>query len=592
MKGAMHVRKSLAAVSVGAIALAMAAAGCGSNNTGGGGGNKDTGKTSESAISTDPKDSLGPAKAPDGSVKGGNLTVLLVDDFEHLDPARSYVNIQQVSMGLVYRTLTAFKEAKDASGAVSSTLVGDLAETPGVDVNNDCKTWKFTLKKGVKYEDGTEVKAADVAYGIARSFSPDLPEGPHYIQQWLAGDADYNKTYKGPYNGGAALPPNLQVNGDYELVFNFNAPHCDMPFASSMPMTAPVPAAKDTKTDYDKRPFSSGPYKIKDYKKDVSLVLDRNPNWDTNSDALHTAAPDTITFAIGNEADAISNRLIADSGADQQALTWTNVVSELVPKTQDAAVQSRITSGPTQFTWRFDINTQRVTDLNVRKAIGTAVDKDAMLKPIGGSTAGTPTNEQLSPTVAGFKKFDVFGVPETGDPAKAKELLGGKEVPLVMAHANTTRRTAQAVAAKAFLEKAGFKVTLAPVDGASYYTEIGKKNNKYDIYLAGWGADWPSGSTVLPVLFGGDQIVPEGNYNTSYSNFPEINAEIARIGKLPAAEATAQWAALDEKIMKDFAPSIPLYTDRNYTLQGSKVGGTYLSLAFGVASLNTVFVKP
>jgi peptide/nickel transport system substrate-binding protein len=591
MKGEMHVRKTLAAASVGAVALAMVATGCGGGKTGGGG-TKDTGKTLESAISTDPKDSLGPAKRPDGAVKGGNLTTLLVDDFEHLDPARSYVNIQQVAMGLVYRTLTVFKEGKDSSGAVKSTLVGDLAETPGVDVNKDCKTWKFTLKEGIKYEDGTPVKAADVAYGIGRSFAPDLAEGPHYIQQWLAGDANYNATYKGPYNGGGDVPPNLQVNGDRELVFNFNSPHCDMPYAASMPMTAPVPKAKDTKTDYDKRPFSSGPYKIKEYKKDVQLVLDRNPNWDPNSDAVHTADPDTFTFSIGNEADAIANRLIADSGPDQQAITWTNVVSELVPKTQDPAVQQRVLSGPTQFVWRFDINTQRVKDLNVRKALAVAVDKEAMLKPIGGSTAGTPTTTQLSPTVAGYKKYDVFGVPDTGDPAKAKELLGGKTVSLVLAHANSARRTNQAVAAKAFFEKAGFKITLAPIDAASYYTEIGKKNNKYDIYLAGWGSDWPSGSTVLPVLFGGTQIVPEGNYNTSYANFPEINSEIARIEKLPAAEATTQWAALDEKITRDFVPSIPLYNDRNYTLVGSKVGGYYLSLAFGVASLNTVFVKP
>jgi peptide/nickel transport system substrate-binding protein len=591
MKGEMHVRKSLAAVSVGAIALAMVASGCGSN-TGGGGKNKDTGKTLESAISTDPKDSLGPAKAPDGAVKGGNLTVLYTDDFDHLDPARSYVNLNQLAMTLVYRGLTVFRERADSSGAVKSTLVGDLAETPGVDVNKDCKTWKFTLKKGIKYEDGTEVKAADVAYGIARSFSPDLSEGPHYIQQWLAGSNDYNATYKGPYNGGADVPPNLQVNGDNELVFNFNAPHCDMPYAASMPMTAPVPKAKDTKTEYDRRPVSSGPYKFKEYKKDVQLVLDRNPNWDPNTDPVRTASPDTLTFSFGAEADAITNRMIADSGPDQQAISWVNVVSELVPRTQDPAVQQRVVSGPTQFVWRYDINTQRVKDLNVRRAIAAAVDKEAMLKPIGGSTAGTPTNEQLSPTVNGYKKFDVFGVPDTGDPAKAKELLGGKNVELVLAHGNSARRTAQAVAAKAFFEKAGFKITLAPIDQSTYYTTIGEKNNKYDIYLSGWGADWPSGSTVLPVLFGGDQIQPHGNYNTSYSNFPEINSEIDRISKLSANEAATQWATLDEKILRDFCPSVPLYTDRNYTLKGSKVGGDYLSLAFGASGLDTIYVKP
>ncbi len=83
-------------------------------------------------------------------------------------------------------------------------LVGDLATNPGTDVNKDCKVWEFKLRDGLKYEDGSAITSKDVAYGIARSFAPELNEGPHYIQQWLypGGDA-YNATYKGPYDGGA-----------------------------------------------------------------------------------------------------------------------------------------------------------------------------------------------------------------------------------------------------------------------------------------------------------------------------------------------------------------------------------------------------
>jgi peptide/nickel transport system substrate-binding protein len=577
-------------VSVSALAVAIVASGCSNNK---GTGPKDSGDATkqESSIATDPKDSLGPAADAPGAVKGGILTILQVGDFEHLDPARSYVTNQQMAMTLVYKTLTTFKEVAQPDGKVKSTLVGDLAETPGTDVNKDCKTWNFKLKKGVKYEDGTEVKAADVAYGIARSFSKDLNEGPHYIQQWLAGDNAYNKVYKGPYDGGADTHPNLEVKGDYELVFKFDKPHCDMPYAASMPMTAPVPKAKDTKGDYDKRPFSSGPYKVKEYKKDASLTLERNTNWDPALDASRTANPDGFVFSFTAEADAISKRLIADSGPDQQAMTWTNVVSEDVPKTLAADVQKRLVQGPTQFVWRLDINTQRITDLNVRKALNQAVDREAMLKPIGGSTAGVPTFTLMSPTTAGWKNYDVFGVAATGDVEKAKATLGGKTVELVLAHANTTRRTNQAIALKGTLEKAGFKITLAPLDSASYYDQIGQKANKFDIYLSGWGSDWPSGSTILPPLYDGTVIAPEGNYNTSYADFPAINAEFRRIDLLSAVDAPAAWAALDEKIMKEFAPSVPLYNDKNYTLCGSKVGGFFLSSAFGLTSLVKIYVK-
>ncbi|MEK8109400.1 ABC transporter substrate-binding protein [Micromonospora sp. M12] len=56
--------------------------------------------------------------------------------------------------------------------------MGDLAETPGKNVNNDCKVWEFTVKDGVKFEDGRPITSKEIAYGIARSFDPDLSGGP------------------------------------------------------------------------------------------------------------------------------------------------------------------------------------------------------------------------------------------------------------------------------------------------------------------------------------------------------------------------------------------------------------------------------
>ena len=45
----------------------------------------------------------------------------------------------------------------------------------------DGLTWTFKLKKGIKYHDGTEVKAEDYAYAIKRSFAHDLfSNGPTY----------------------------------------------------------------------------------------------------------------------------------------------------------------------------------------------------------------------------------------------------------------------------------------------------------------------------------------------------------------------------------------------------------------------------
>jgi peptide/nickel transport system substrate-binding protein len=491
---------------------------------------------------------------------------------------------------LLYRTLTGYRE--DGKGNLK--VVGDLAQDPGKDVNGDCKVWEFKLREGMKYEDGTPVTANDVAYGIGRGFSSDLSEGPHYIQEWLAGSAEYNAKYKGPYDGGAEVPPGVEVPDAQTIRFTFAEPHCDMPYAATLPTTAPVPKAKDTKTEYDRKVFSSGPYKIKSYTIGNSLVLERNTNWDANTDPLRTAYPDTFTFTFTLQADQIAERLVADAGADQTSISWTDVPPAQLPKTTAAGVTERVLKGPTQYVWYYYINNERIKDVNVRKALNYAIDKDAVLKAIGGSALGSPATTLLSPTVAGYEKFDVFNAPVTGDVAKVKELLGSTPPPpLVLAYANTPVRTAQAEAARKSLEAAGFKVTTKSIDPTNYYTEVGRKGNAYDLYLGGWGSDWPDAGTVIPPLFDGRKITPTGNQNLSYFNDDSVNAEIDRIQKLPsAAERQTAWAALDKKIMTDGAPVIPAYYDATYVLTGSKVGNPYLSDAFGATGVSNIFVKP
>ncbi|HEY0532058.1 MAG TPA: ABC transporter substrate-binding protein [Actinoplanes sp.] len=583
------MRLKIGALAASALTLALITSACGKTTNNDGGGSDKAAAVQTGNISYDANDNKGPAPAVTGATKGGNLGVFLPDGFEHLDPARAYVNVAQLTDQLIGRTLTAIRE----DGKSGLKVIGDLATDPGKDVNGDCKTWKYTLRPGMKYEDGTPITANDVAYGIARSFSPDLTEGAHYIQQFLAG-TDYNATYKGPYNGGADLPPGVTVPDASTIQFTFPAPHCDFPFAATMTTTTPVPKAKDTKTEYDRHPFSSGPYKIKSYQIGNSLTLARNTNWDPNTDPLRTAYPDTITFNFTLQGDQVAQRLIADAPADQSSLSWVNVPPANLQATTVAGVKDRVINGQTQFVWYYYLNTTRITDLNERKALNYALDKDAVVKSIGGTAAGTPATTLLSPTVAGYKKYDVFNAPPTGDPAKVKQLLGGKTpAPLVLAYANTPRRAAQAEAARKSLQAAGFTITTKSIDPTTYYTEIGRKGNPYDIYLGGWGADWPDAATVIPLLFDGRNITPTGNNNLGYLNDPAVNAEIDRINGLKSLpDRQAAWGALDQKIMTDDVPAIPAYYDNNYTLYGSKVAGNlFVSSAFGLPGLENVYVK-
>jgi len=572
-------------LSVGVLAVALVAAGC-SKNSGSSDEDKDTGKSTAAVLVDDAK---GPAPAVPGAKSGGTIYVPESADYEHLDPAQAYVVTANVIGNLIYRTLTSYRENGDGKLEV----VGDLATNTG-EKSDGGKTWTYHLRDGITYEDGSPITSADIAYGVARSFSPDLPNGPHWLQTWLAGDANYNATYKGPYNGGSKLPPGVTTPDPKTIVFKFKEPQPDLPFMLTMGTDAPVPPAKDTKIQYDNRPFASGPYKIQSYVRNQKLVLVKNTKWDAKTDPVRHQYPDSIVSDLTVTADQATNALIADRGNDQTAVTAEDmaVPAALYPKAiATPSSKARILHGPTQFVWQLDINTQRITDLKVRQALNYAVDKQGLLK-VWGSFSGQPASTILSPTTSGYKKYDAYPGGTNGDVAKAKELLGNKRVKLTYAYRNTERNQSLAAFLVSNLKLSGFDVTAQPIDKDQYYTVIGKKNNPYDFYLAGWGSDWPGARTVIPTLFDGTLITPEGNQGLSYLNEPDINNRIHEILKETDLEkAASDWMDLDKEIMTKYAPEIPIIYDQQTTMFGSKVGGLYLSIPYGTAAFNNIYVK-
>ncbi len=571
------MRRRVALAVLSAVALTTTLAAC-SKNTGSDQGTTEKHAAQTSSIANDPKDSQGPAKPVPGAVTGGTFHYLSEQDFEHLDPQRTYVVDASAVEQLFVRTLTMFRETGDGK----LTLVGDLATTPGTDVDHDCKKWQFTLKDGLKYEDGSPITAADVAYGVARSFAPDMNEGPTYIQSWLADSDDYNATYKGPYGNGAKMPPGVSVQGDKQITFTFKQPQCDMPFASSMGITAPVPASKDAHTKYDNRPFSSGPYKIDKYSRGTSLTLVRNKYWDPKTDAVRHAYFDKFVAEIGASDVQQTNRTMASNGDDAYATQYQNVPASLLPKVLgNASVKKRMVQGLSPFVSYLDVNTQRIKDLKVRQALNYAFDRGAYLQARGGSITGQPATTIESPLTIGYQKYDAYPGGKHGDVAKAKELLAGKHPKLVYAYSNTSANQPTAAAIKAALERAGFQIVLRPIDKSSYYDQVGQKNNPYDLYINTWASDWPSGATIIPPLYNGRQIEPRGNKDYSYLNVPEVNDQIAKISKMPAEKAAPEWAKLDKQIMTTYAPVVPIISTSNVTLSGTKCKNVILSAVLG-----------
>src|SRR5215211_6654645 len=300
--------------------------------------------------------------------KGGTLTIFTLDEqFTHLDPQRNYTGEDLAfSSGYLTRTLTAFKLSKD--GEQANTVVPDLATDTGKP-SDGAKTWTFTLRDGVKWEDGSDVTCADIKYGVSRTFAQTvITDGPTYAISLLdiPKDAEGNSTYKGPYetskNDTAAYDKAVECSADGKTItFHLARPAPDFNYTTTLTSFGAVPKAKDTGEKYDDKIVSNGPYKVAEYTKGQQLVLDRNPNWSASTDSYRPALPDKIVMKFGVATSTIDQRMQADAGADQQAVSRDALdTSSLTTVFNDPRFANRRVNAYSAYTRYIAINVTKV----------------------------------------------------------------------------------------------------------------------------------------------------------------------------------------------------------------------------------------
>ncbi|MGW9050447.1 ABC transporter substrate-binding protein [[Kitasatospora] papulosa] len=528
--------------------------------------------------------------------KGGTLTVLNSNPQEDFDPARLYTSGGGNVPSLVFRTLTTRNRENGEAGA---QVVPDLATDLGKPSKN-ATVWTYTLKDGLKYEDGTAITSGDIKYGIERSFAAELSGGAPYLRDWLIGGADY----QGPYKDEKGLD-SIEVPDDRTIVFHLNKPEGEFPYLATQTQTAPVPKAKDTGTRYEEHPVSSGPYKVVSNENDGErLVLERNPHWSAATDEERKAYPDKIDVRSGLDSAVINQRLAASQGADAAAVTTdTNLgPAELAKVSGDKELAARVGTGHFGYTnyIAFNPKVKPFDDPKVRQAISYAVDRSSVINAAGGSSLAEPATTYLPNQKSfGYTPYDHFPAGETGNAAKARELLKEAGYPkglkVTLTHSNDKDFETSpeiATALQAALKKAGITVELKGLESNDYSDTIHSASKEPGFFLAHWGADWPSGGPFLAPIFDGRQIVKDGaNFNTAFLDDAAVNKEIDEINKLTDLKAAAaRWGALDKKIGEQ-ALTVPLFHPVYKRLFGQDVKNVVISDWTGVLDISQAAVK-
>ena len=558
-------------------ALALVVAACGGDDNGSGGSSSSGGGAS--------------ASQETGGKQGGVLRQLGSSDVDYLDPGHTYYTGGFQVLYPTQRTLYSFKPDN------ATDPVPDLAADKP-QISDDLKTITVKIKPGVKFSPPVNraVTSKDVKYSFERFFSANV--GGQYTSYFSSIVGAPKAPTKGvkPISG-------IETPDDQTLVIKLSEPQAvSVSAALVMPMTAPVPEEYAKKFDaknpstYNTHLVATGPYMVKNdasgnavgYQAGKSIDLVRNPNWDKSTD-YRPAYLDEIQLTT-NESDA--------SIAAQQVLTGSHQVLDTNPPA--AQLKDAVTNRKGQYVqlpgggYRyFPLNTtiKPLDNINVRKAIIAAFDRDAALKARGGKFTGDIPTHFLPPGIPGFEEaggmagpgFDFLKNPR-GDMTVATNYMKKAGYPsgkytgsekLLLIAANADPGKAQAQVAKAQLEKLGFKIQFRTVPQDAVYTEWCQVPQKEVAICgsAGWFKDFTDPQSMLEVTFKGKNIAKGGgNNNLAQLNDPKIDAAMDKASTLQGDERLKAWAEID-KMITGAAPAVPFDWDKTTIIWSKDVNG-------------------
>jgi peptide/nickel transport system substrate-binding protein len=576
-----------------AAALALVIAACG--------GSDNNGTSSGASSSTG-----GGAAQETGGKPGGLLKQLGSSDVDYLDPGHTYFTAGYQVAYVTQRPLYSFKPGQ-------TVPVPDLAAAKP-EISSDLKTITVKIKPNVKFSPPVNraVTSKDVKYAFDRFFSANVSgQYPSYFSSLEGVPSTPTKGVKSI--SGVTTPD------DQTIVLKLSRPEAvSVAAALVMPITMPVPEDYAAKFDaknpstYNAHVVATGPYMVKNdaqgntvgYQAGRSIDLVRNPNWDKTTD-YRPAYVDEVQMTT-NESDA--------SISAQQVLTGSHMTLDSDPPA--AQLRDAVTSKKGQFVqvpsggyrW-LPLNTtiKPLDNINVRKAILAAFDREAVRRVRGGRFIGDIATHFLPPGIPGFEQagglkgppLDFLANPR-GDMTVAANYMKKAGYPsgkytgtdnLLLVTSNADPGKSQAQVAQAQLEKLGLKITLRTVPQDSMYTEWCQVPGKQVAICgdAAWFKDFLDPQSMLEVTFKGSNIVkPVGNNNLAQLDDKQVDAAMDKATLQQGSARLDAWGNVD-KMITATAAAVPLVWDKTTLIWSKDVNGVaneyYDTIDFAYTSL-------
>jgi oligopeptide transport system substrate-binding protein len=449
-------------------------------------------------------------------------------------------------------------------------IVPDIAES--WELSSDNKTYIFNLRENVKFDNGRGVKADDFKYSWERACDPDTGSGTAatYLGD-IVGALDMLAGETEEISG-------IEVIGDYTLQVTIDAPKAY--FLSKLAYPTAFVVDRDnveSGEDWWREPEGTGPFKLKEWQGGQALVLERSQTYYGELTKL-----EQVYYLLYG-----SPMVLYETEQIDVVSVFLPYIDRVLDETGPFYSELAVTPELSLYYIGFNTAEPPFDDVNVRRAFCHAVDKERITEVILRDMV-SEAEGILPPGMPGYNEavegldYDIEEALDLIAASKYGDISNLPPITLTVdGYGNSIPAYIGAIIQE-WQQNLGVEISVRQLEPENYLYNV--KQEKDEMFVTGWIADYPDPHNFLDILFRtGSEVNISGYSNPTLDTLLDQAAieqnEIARLAMYEQAE----------QLIIDDAPCIPLFHGVNYILVEPYVKDYELS-PMAIPDLSKVYI--
>ena len=475
-------------------------------------------------------------------VRGGTLRFATFTDVRSLDPAVAFDTESLPWLNLMFAGLVDYDE--------KGNVVPDLAER--WEALEDGKAYRFFLRRGLTFHDGTPLEAADIKRSIERALAPTTPNPVLSFFDPLEGATEFHAKKADEVRG-------VVVESPHVIVLRLVKP--DATFLAVLALPTLRPVCKSGGRTYDdqfqRAACGAGPFKLGEWAPGRAMKVRRFDGWYEPGKPWLDAVECTL------DVSRLTQRMMIERGEIEGIFNEFERPGAIHFRTHPEWSKTFFEApSPDVYGEFMNVQMAPFDDVRVRRAVSYAVDRPNLARYYDGWTkpqnhvipVGVPGHD---PSFAHGQRYDLAEarrlMAAAGYPYDPKTGKGGypQTITYWAGEGETAVRSASLL--QYDLAQIGMRIELKVTSSAQFFAVVGRPNEARMGY-GGWLMDFADPSDFFEPTFSAAGIADEESQNWARYTSPTLEALLSRAHGEPDTKKRLAMYQEADRLVCDDAP--------------------------------------